>query len=189
MDEEPEEIFEKERKVKMQISRPLFLIGYKCNSDEKDIVKKDLSIEILCNIIFGESSKLYQKLYDRGLINAELEYEFEYARSYAHLIIQGSSDEPEKVINEIKNEIEYYKNRGIPEEDFERIKKKIYGEYVRNWNDVQSIGNSTLSNYIKGINPFDFFEEFECISKEYVEQVLKDVFKEERKVVSIVECS
>jgi len=47
-------------------------------------------------------------------------------------------------------------------------------------------GNMVISNYFKGINMFLYFEEFETLTKEYLEEVLKNVFKEERKVVSIV---
>ena len=187
-EEEPEEIFEKKKVVQMEISRPIFMIGYKVklNADE-NIVKKDLSIEILSNIIFGSSSNLYKKLYEEGLILSEFEFDFEYARDYAHYIIQGSSDNPEKVINEIKNEVDFFLNQGIKEEDFSRIKKKVYGELVKSYNDVQSIGNSAISNYFKNINIFDFFEEFDSLSKEYTEQVLKEVFVENKKVISIVE--
>ena len=187
-EEEPEEIFEKKKVVQMEISRSIFMIGYKVklNADE-NIVKKDLSIEILSNIIFGSSSNLYKKLYEEGFILSEFEFDFEYARDYAHYIIQGSSDNPEKVINEIKNEVDFFLNQGIKEEDFSRIKKKVYGELVKSYNDVQSIGNSAISNYFKNINIFDFFEEFDSLSKEYTEQVLKEVFVENKKVISIVE--
>ena len=187
-EDEPEEIFEKKKVVQMEISRPIFMIGYKIKlSDDENIVKKDLAIEILSNIIFGSSSNLYKKLYEGGLILSEFEYDFEYARNYAHYIIQGSSDEPEKVINEIKNEVDFFLNQGIKEEDFNRIKKKVYGDLVKAYNDVQSIGNSVISNYFKNINIFDFFEEFDSLSKEYTERVLKEVFIENKKVISIVE--
>ena len=183
---EPEEIFEKKKVVQMEISRPIFMIGYKVKNTE-NMVKKDLALEILSNIIFGSSSDLYKKLYEEGLILSEFEFDFEYARDYAHFIIQGSSDNPEKVISEIKNELDFFLNQGIKEEDFIRIKKKVYGDLVKTYNDVQSIGNAVVSNYFKNINIFDFFEEFDSLSKEYVEEILREVFDENKKVISIVE--
>ena len=183
---EPEEIFEKKKVVQMEISRPIFMIGYKVKNAE-NMVKKDLALEILSNIIFGSSSDLYKKLYEEGLILSEFEFDFEYGRDYSHFIIQGSSDNPEKVISEIKNELDFFLNQGIKEEDFIRIKKKVYGDLVKTYNDVQSIGNAVISNYFKNINIFDFFEEFDSLSKEYTEQILKEVFIENKKVISIVE--
>lgn len=185
-EDEPDEIFAKKKEVQMDISRPIFMIGYKVKMDNKDMIKKDLALEILGNIIFGSSSKLYQKLYNDGLISSEFGFDFEYARDYAHYILQGSSDNPEKVIDEIKNEVDFYLNQGILEEDFDRIKKKVFGDMVRDYNEVRTIGNQVVSYYFKGINVFDFFEEFDSITKEYTEQILKDIFKEDKKVISIV---
>ena len=185
-EEEPEDIFEKKKEVKMEISMPIFMVAYKDKMCEEEIVKKDLALEILSNLIIGKSSKLYKRLYEAGLILGDLGFDYEYARNYAHFFIQGQSPDPEKVIEEIKNEIEFFINRGIIEEDFERIKKTIYGEYVKDYNDVSTIGNSIISNYFKDINIFDFFEEFETLNKEYVQEVLKNVFREDKKVVSIV---
>lgn len=185
-EEEPEEIFEKKKEIKMQISQPIFMIGYKVKNTQKDMVKKDLAIEILSNIIIGKSSKLYKRLYEEGLISSEFGFDFEYARNYAHVIIQGSSKEPEKVVDEIANEMQFFLNQGVSEEDFTRIKKKVYGEYVKGYNDVSTIGNFALGNYFKNINMFDFFEEFEIITKEYLNEVLREVFVEDKKVVSIV---
>lgn len=185
-EDEPEEIFEKKKEVKMEISIPIFMIAFKDKIDESNLVKKDIAIEILLNIIIGKSSKLFKRLYEEGLIFSEFGFDFEYARNYSHVIIQGQSSNPEKVIEEIKNEMEFFLNRGLVEEDFERIKKTIYGEYVKNYNDVSTIGNSIISNYFKGINIFEFFEEFDSITKEYTEEILKEVFDENKKVISIV---
>ena len=74
---------------------PIFMVAYKVKMDNKDMVKKDLSIEILSNIIFGKSSNLYQKLYNEGLIFSELGFDFDFARNYAHYAIQGTSENPE----------------------------------------------------------------------------------------------
>ena len=185
-EDEPEEICGKKMEVKMDISRPIFMVAYKVKMKKENMVKKDLALEILGNIILGKSSNLYQKLYNEGLISSEFGFDFEYARDYSHFVIEGSSEEPEKVIEEIKNEIDFYLNQGINEEDFERIKKKVYGDMVKDYNDVRTIGNQTMSYYFKGINLFDFFEEFDSISKEYTEQILKEVFDENKKVISIV---
>ena len=184
--EEPEEIKDKKKEVQMQISMPMFMLGYKVPMVNENMVKKDLAIEILGNIIIGSSSKLYKRLYEEGLILSEFSFDFEFARNYSHVIIQGNSKNPEKVIEEIKNEMEFFINQGISDEEFERQKKKVYGNLVKNYNDVSTIGNMAMSNYFKGINMFLYFEEFETLSKEYLEEILKNIFTEDKKVISIV---
>ena len=78
------------------------------------------------------------------------------------------------------------KENGINQEDFERIKKMIYGGYVKEYNDVADIARMFLADYFKGINSFTYLEEIDEVNVEYLEQVLKDVFKEENMVLSIV---
>ena len=172
--------------AEMNISKPIFIVGYKDKSEVENPVKKDLAIECICNIIIGKSSNLYQKLYKQGLLSNEISYNYEYSKKYAHVLIQSTSNSPEKVAEEIEKEINYFIEHGFEESEFNRIKKKLYGEYVKEYNDVSYIGNNFLSNYFKGINPFEFLEECAVLDKAYVEQVLKEVFNKDKKVLSIV---
>ena len=43
-----------------------------------------------------------------------------------------------------------------------------------------------LADYFKGINSFDYLEEIKGINVEYLEQILKNVFKEDKMIISIV---
>ena len=44
-----------------------------------------------------------------------------------------------------------------------------------------------LADTMKNIQSFDYIEEFETVSKEYTEKILKEIFKSENKILSIVE--
>ena len=39
---------------------------------------------------------------------------------------------------------------------------------------------------MKGINSFDYIDDYKTVTKQYVEEILKDIFKEENMVLSIV---
>ena len=43
-----------------------------------------------------------------------------------------------------------------------------------------------LADYFKGVNSFDYVEEIEHINKDELLLMLKDVFKEDKMVISIV---
>lgn len=185
-EEEPEQIKTKKIETNMEVSIPSFMIAYKVKPCKKEIVKKHIAIEILLNIIAGKSSDLYDELYKEGLLNSPLDLEFEFSDSYAHILIGGQSKKPEKVLEKINKKIEQYKQNGIQEDEFERIKKMIYGEYVREYNEVSNISRMFLADYFKGINSFDYLENCNQITIEYANQILKDLFKEEKQVISIV---
>jgi predicted Zn-dependent peptidase len=187
--EDKEEINKKEIKVQMEVSQPLFMIGIKDNpnTDSENIVKKHIAIEIILNMLVGKSSKLYARLYEQGLLLEEPSIDYEFSKQYAHVLIATQSKNPQKVYEEILKEIENMKKQTLNQEDFNRTKRKIYGSYVAEYNNVADIGRMFVSDYIKGINSFEYIEQFEQVDEKYVKEILNKIFKEEKTIISIVE--
>lgn len=190
--QEPIEIVEKEKIQKMEVSMPIFVIGIKdsykdMNCINNQIVKKHIAIEILLNMIIGKSSKLYKELYETELITSEPYLEYEFSKQYAHIAITGQSNKPKVVLDKLKENIKNMKNNPINEEHFQRIKKMIYGNYVKEYDDVSEVCRMFVSDYMKGINSFEYIENFEQVTPEYAKQILDEVFNEEKMVISIIE--
>ena len=188
--EEPEKIVKEEIEQKIDVSQPIYTIGIKDTppdfSNKISIVRKEIAIQILLDIMLSDSSNLYKKLYNEGIVFGGIGYNYEFSGNYAHVLISGQSVDPEKVYKELKKEIRKLKEEGINKEDFERIRKKTYGGYIEEYNDVSNIARMFLLDYFKGVNSFDYLEEIENINVEFLNQVLKDVFKEDKMVISIV---
>lgn len=190
--EEPESIVKEKIEQKLEVSQPLYTIGIKevkqlnALESKNETVRKCIAMEILLTLLFGKSSNLYQELYKEGILFGAPSLDYEFGKNYAHVLITGQSPEPEKLYERFKQEVEKFKQNGINEEDFNRIKKTIYGRYVKDYDDVQDIAKMFLSDYFKGINSFDYLEEIEGINVEYLNQVLNFVFKEDKMVISIV---
>ena len=157
----------------MNVSMPIFAIGIKDVSKmDSEIVKKHIAIEILLNMIIGKSSDLYKKMYNQGLLLEEPSIDYEFSEEYAHIVISGQSND--------------YKNNELNIDHFERIKKKIYGDYVVEYNSVSEIARMFLTDHMKKISSFDYIEQYKVITKEYVEQVLKEIFNDEYMALAIV---
>ena len=90
------------------------------------------------------------------------------------------------MLKEISEEIDSIKKNGLDIDAFERNKKRVYGDLIKDYNDVADIATGIVADYFKNINSFDYFEEFSSINKEYVESVLKELFVESKKVVSVI---
>ena len=188
--EEKEEIVKKKVEQKLEVSEPLFMIGIKDMPDltkkSEEKVKKHISLQILLNLIFGRSSKLYQRLYNEGTIFGLPSLDYEFGNTYSHILITGQSKNPEMVFEELKKEIEKLKKEGINSSDLERIKKMLYGDYIREFDDVTDISRNVLSDYFKGINSFDYLEEIQGINEDILMQFLNKMFKDDKMVISIV---
>ena len=184
---EPDTIVKGKVEQNMDVSQPLFTIGIKDkNTDEKEIVKKHIAIEIILDALLGKSSKLYKELYDKGMIFSVPSLDYEFSKGYAHILITGQSTEPEKIYEEFKKAVSDMKQNGINLDIINRIKKSIYGAYVKEYNDPADIARMFLADYFKGINSFDYLEEIVVVNEEYIEQVFKDVFSENKMVLSVI---
>ena len=182
-------INKKYNEQEMEVSIPLFAFGIKDvedNNNKEELVKKHIAIEILLNMIIGKSSDAYKELYSEGILLSEPDLDYEFSDEYAHILISGQSKNPEKVRSKLEEEIEKYKINGLNEENFSRISKKVYGDYVVEYNNVGDIARMFLADKMKGINSFDYIEKYTTVTKEYTEDVLKNVFKKENMVMSVI---
>ena len=186
--EEEEETIVKERiEQKFQVSKPLFTVGIKCKPSEKSYkVKTHIAIQVILNILFGESSELYKELYQDGNMFSPPSISYEFGDNYAHVLISENANNPDEVFDKLKRKICEYKQNGIKVEDFERIKKMLYGDYIKEFNDISDIARIFLADYMKGINSFDYLEEIDGIDDEFVNQILKQYFVEDKMVLSVV---
>ncbi len=183
---EQQQIVAKEKIETMDVTNPIFAIGFKDKKPTKDVVKKHIAIEIILYMLLGKSSKTYQKLYNQADIIVQPDLDYEFSKNYAHVIISGTAQNPENVVKQLKQAIEENKEKGLNEEEFNRIKKKIYGDYVTEYNEVSNIARMFLADYMKGINSFDYLEEYSTVTLAYANQILKEVFREDNIAVSIV---
>ena len=185
--EEAETIVQEKIEQNMDVSQPLFTIGIKDKvADNKEKVRKHIAIEILLNMIIGKSSKLYKELYDEGLLFSVPSIDYEFSRGYAHILVTSQSPETEKVYEKFKDTVSKMKESSIDIEEFNRIKKRIYGEYVKEYNDTADIARMFLADFFKEINSFDYLEEIPTINAQYLEQILKNVFDDKKMIISVI---
>lgn len=185
---EPKNIFQKKVVTKMDIHTPLLAIGFKDsnislrNNDER--IKYDISVQIVMDMLLGKSSNLYKELYYDNLLPGRLTFEYLYVKDVAYVIMQMFTTNPEIVIEKLKNEI---KNISFEENVFQRIRKTLYGEYIKEFNSISNIGMTVFADYMRGINTLDYSKNYEKIRFDDVKQVFNELFTEENMCVSIIE--
>lgn len=186
-EEEPERIVKSKIEQEMNVSKPIFTIGIKCKAPlQNEKVRMNIAMEIILNTLVGESSNLYKEMYQAGNVFSAPSISYEFGDNYAHILISENANDPELFYNRLRGEIENFKKNGINIEDFERNKKMIYGEYVKEYNDITGIARMFLADFMKGINSFDYLEEIGVIDLNFVNQVLKENFNLEKMVLSVV---
>ena len=186
--DEPAGAYKSEIRSKLDVAIPLFNLGYKINdlSGGDELLKNEIAMKILVKLIAGRSSDLYNDMYEEGLINANFATDIMCEPQFACVVFGGESEKPEEVCKRIEQTIEELKSNGINEDDFNRVRKAVFGGFARGFNDVESIGTMVVRNILNGINIFNFHNVFETVDIDYVTKRLNDVFAKENMAVSIV---
>jgi predicted Zn-dependent peptidase len=147
-DKEQEEVFTPYVEYKMQVSKPIFNIGFKDIQIPKDPVerqRKDAAMSILDEMIFARSGKLYQSLIERDLISPSLSYGYTMSRGAAYHSIAGEADDPKLVLEIIEDYIRELKKKGLCRDDFDLAMRVMYAEFVKSFDSTESVANNLFS--------------------------------------------
>ena len=187
--EEPDEIATDYAEQKLSVAMPLFMLGFKDTDtgfDGEKLLKKSIEINILLQMLFGKSSKLYRELYEKGLINNSFSLEYTMQPDYGYSSIDGESAEPKTVYNAVLDEIERVRKEGLCEKDFERMKKVMWGRYIRSQNDVEDFAGTFLQLHFMGIDYFNYYDVYKTVTFEDVKKRFEEHFVKERSALSVI---
>ena len=184
--DEPETVAQAETSRTMEVSCPQFLAGFKCRpaGDGEDYMRLAVIGDIACDILLGDSSPLYLRLYDQGLINTSFGGSFEMMPGIAYLYAGGDSKDARTVAAEIQKEADRLVREGIDEAFYQQVTRAAFGSNLRGLNSFENIAVSLTEGYFHGYDPFRFPEVFDSITKEDVTAFLRDNIRAERMALS-----
>ncbi|NHN28317.1 EF-P 5-aminopentanol modification-associated protein YfmH [Paenibacillus agricola] len=186
---EPPQVKNKEKVTILPVSLPKCLFG--CKEPEQtalgiDLLKRELCMKVLMDILLSPSSAIYQKLYEEQLISDSFGSEYNIDEHYAFSVIGGDTPNPEQLIARVREEIDQVKEQGIKQADFERSRKKKIGGFLRQLNSPESIANEFTKYRFKEIDLFEILPVYEQMTIEDVNKLLKQHFDWNQLAVSIV---
>ena len=173
--------------MEMDISKPIFHLGFKHRFTKESVkAKRIYGMKLLLDLIGGNSSDFYCQLYQEGLVDEELGFDYIFGNGYCASIISGGAREPKIVAKKIKERINALKKNGVAQEDFQRLKKKHLGRFIRGFNSIDAICMSQLDLAVTGQDLFDGFEAIKGLKKSDLETILEEEFLVENSVLSVI---
>ena len=145
---EPKEVRCEYQEVSSNLSVPKIAVGLKiCDKTlgKFDTFDLDLYIQMINTILFGSSSLFKERVRNKKLIN-NFYTEVELIDGFHTIYIMSSSEEPDELINEIKEELSNVK---INKNDFERMKKVWIANEVKMIDDVDSAVSNLYDDIIR----------------------------------------
>ncbi len=176
--EEPETPAAAEMTRTMAVAIPKFAIGFKGKPvpDGPDYYRTSLVGELACTALLGDSSPLYQRLYEDGLVNSSFEAAYEILPGISFVFASGESRESERVRDEIISEADRLLREGIPQDVWQRLSRAAYGSSLRGLNHFESIALSFADGSFHGYDPFTFPEVYSSITPDDVLSFIKEHF-------------
>lgn len=185
--DEPEDVIDSYIEEKLSVATPQFMFGFKESWDTPErTTKEEISMEILLDMISGQSSELYKRLFDGKLINNSFGFEYFTGFGYSCVLFAGESNDPKKVAEEIVGEIGKFRETGFDKTAFERTKKKLYGRMIMGMNDIEGLANNMAVSYFAGEDVFTDFEIFKTVTLDDVNDIFKKTLDENRSVLSVI---
>lgn len=179
----------KEHRSEMEVNMPQFLVGFKCpaSADGEALLRDCLIGEMACDILLGDSSPLYHRLYDAGLINGSFGGGFDQLPGIAYLYAGGESTQPEAVSAAIVEEAQRIAREGVNETFYQQIRRASFGASLRELNSFENIALSLADGYFRGFDALRFPEVYDTIERADIERFLRENVVESRRAISIIE--
>ncbi len=187
--EEPKAVAGRYKEQVISVAAPVFMMGWKDNDvgyAGRQLFKKMIEMEILTEMIFGKGSRLYNELYNEGLINQSFSFEYSPQVNYGYTAVEGESKEPQAVYDRITQYVEGLRKTGLSRDDFDRIKKVVWGDFIRAFGDIEGYAHTFLSMSFMDIDYFDFYDVYSEIAFEDVEKRFMQQLDNECCVLSVV---
>ena len=181
-------VVEKCRREAMEVSMPQFLVGFKCPpaADGAALMRQDIIADIACDILLGDSSPLYQRLYDKGLINGSFGYSFDILPGAAYVYARGDSNDPRAVKAAILAETERLLKDGIDADYWMQLQRANFGSTLKSLNSFESVAMSAVEGCFHGYDPFQFPEFYESISRQDLLDFIRENICEDRAALSAI---
>ena len=185
--DEPKEVIDNYIEEKLSVATPQFMFGFKESWDTPErTTKEEISMEILLDMISGQSSELYKRLFNDKLINNSFGFEYFTGFGYSCVLFAGESNDPKKVAEEIVKEIKKFRETGFDKTAFDRTKKKLYGRMIMGMNDVDGLANNMAVSYFAGEDIFTDFEIFKTVTLDDVNDIFEKTLDENYSVLSVI---
>jgi predicted Zn-dependent peptidase len=181
-EEEPVAVAEKKQILEMNVQTSKCLVGIKAphaNQTGKEMLKKELSLNVMLDILFGKSSDHYSSLYNEGLIDETFSFDYTEENGFGFAMVGGDTSDPDRLADTIKRILMEAKGT-ITEESLERTKKKKIGAFLRAVNSPEYIANQFTRYAFNDMDLFDVVPTLEGITLADIDKNASELISEDQ---------
>ena len=173
---------------RMEVSMPTFLVGFKCPPQHGGEQQHRFTAigELACDVLMGESSPLYARLYAEGLINGSFGAAFDLLPGASYVYAGGDSKDPQAVAEAILAEAQRLVSQGVDGDYYRRVVNANFGAALKALNSFESIAVSMAEGCFQGYDPYRFPEVYDSITVEDVLDFLRQNMTRDHMALSVI---
>lgn len=153
-----------------------------------ELLKRELALELLLDILFGPGSQFYNSYYDKGVIEpASFGFDVYAEPWFTACLITGDVPDPrvfEKAVIEVLLQTQ---TDGLFRDDFARAKRKAFGHIIQGYDQVDSCLHQMHSAVSCGARPFDFLRAYHEVEIGDLEEGFEACLDPQRYGFSLIE--
>ena len=157
----------------MEVAMPTFLVGFKCapQPDGPEQMRATAIGELACDLMMGESSPLYARLYSQGLINGSFGASYDILPGAAYVYAGGDSKDT-RATNRWRR--------------VARLLNANFGAALKALNSFESIAVSMAEGCFRRYDAYRFPEVYDSITQQDVLNFIRDSFAESHMALSVI---
>jgi len=181
---EPDEVAEKKQVLKMNVQTSKCLVGVKAESNEQsgaEMLKHELTLNMMLEVLFGKSSENYHELYSAGLIDDSFSFDYSQEKGFGFAMVGGDTNDPDRLAEDLEKMLLLAKEGNVfTTENLERTKRKKIGTFLRAINSPEYIANQFTRYAFNDMNLFDVVPTLESITVDELKAAAAKFIAQER---------
>lgn len=171
----------------MAVSLPMLGIGFKETPWPRETrLRHEVMADLLCDLLIGDTTPLYRRLYDAGLVNTSFTSDVFSGEGYACILFSGETRDPEAVRAALLEEISRLREQGIPERDFELCRNVLYGEAVGDLESAETVASDLVTCALRGESLFAELETLASLTRDELQAELETLLDEARSAAVVL---
>ena len=173
----------------MEVAMPTFQMAFKAEPAPKgeENIRAEIIGDLAAEMLFGEASALYLRMYEDGLIDSSFGGGYESIDGCAMLTCGGDSYEAMAICEVILERGAQLADEGVSEADFLRMKRSAMGRRIRDLDSFDSMCFRICAYQFAGFEYFDFPAVYADVRQEEVLEFLRRVITRERCALSVID--
>ena len=185
---EPREVVLKKKSFEMDVNKPKVNVAFKFEGvkNAKERVLLDTGLRFILDTLFTPVNPEYQEWLDNNIINDFFGYDYDFGADYGYLMIYSETTKKEEFIKLVFDKINSLKDFEFDQQIFEQLKRRYYGENIRELNDFENIAFNYVRFYF---NDIDYLSIYDCIESMKISDLQKVLNFLDFNYYSIIECN